>query len=162
MSMLAKASKFFKISICSIFLSSLQIALIPLVSYGQSVKQNIISYAISGSLWGFLIVGYIFLSKAQYYRRIAQRESGLSRLRRYRLNVGLLNFNTSLEADIFEGLAMVSLIATIITSIFWNKTRSAVSISAALFVFTFQMRCILNGRIYIDLKTLEARRSNNE
>lgn len=160
--MLAKARKFFKISICCIFLSSLQIALIPFVSYGQSVKQNIISYAISSSLWGFLIAGYIFLSKTQYYCRIAQRRSGLGRLRRYRLNVGLLNLNTSLEADIFDGLAIISLVATILISIFWNEIKFAVSISAALFVFTFQMRCILNGRIYIDLKTLEARRSNNE
>lgn len=162
MSMLAKASRFFKISICCIFLSSLQIALIPLVSYGQSAKQNIMSYAISGSLWGFLITGYIFLSKTQYYRRIAQRRAGLRRLRQYRLNVGLLNFNTSIEADIFDGLAIISLIATILISIFWNEIRFAVSISAALFVLTFQMRCILNGRIYIDLKTLKARRSNNE
>lgn len=162
MSMLAKARNFFKISICCIFLSSLQIALIPLVSYGQSLKQNIISYAISGSLWGFLIAGYILLSKTQKYRRIAQRSSCIGRLRRYRLNIGLLNLNTSLEADIFDGLAIISLIATILTSIFWNETRFAVSISAASFVFAFQMRCILNGRIYIDLKTLEARRSNNE
>ena len=162
MIMLAKAKRYFKLCVCSIFLGSLQIALIPLVSYGQSIKQNIISYAISGCLWFFHIVGYIFLRKTQYYRRIAQRRSSLGRLRRYTLNIGLLNFNTSLEAVIFDGLAILSLIATILTSIFWNETKFAVSISAALFVFTFQMRCILNGRIYIDLKTLEVRRSNNE
>lgn len=162
MSMIDKAKRYFILSICCIFLSSLQIALIPFVSYGQSVRQNIISYAISGCLWVFLITGYIFLRKTQYYRRMAQRRYCLGRIRRYRLNVGLLNFNTSLEADLFDGLAILSLIAIILTSIFWNETRFAVSISAALFVFAFQMRCILNGRIYIDLKTLEARRSNNE
>lgn len=162
MIMIEKAKRYFILSICCIFLSSLQIALIPLVSYGQSIRQNIISYAISGCLWGFLITGYIFLHKTQCYRRITQRRSGLGRLRRYRLRIGLLNFHTSLEADIFDGLAIFSLIATIVTSIFLSKAKFAVSISAALFVFTFQMRCILNGRIYIDLKTLEARRSNNE
>jgi len=162
MNMLAKAKKCFKLSICCIFLSSLQIALIPLVSYGQTVKQNIISFAISGSLWVFTIAGYVFLGKTQKYRRIAQRRSGIGRLRRYHLNVGLLNLNTSLEAVICDGFAILSFIATVLISIFWNEIKYAVSISAALFVFTFQMRCILNGRIYIDLKTLEARRSNNE
>ena len=162
MIMLGRAKRSFKLCVYCIFLGSLQIALIPFVSYGQSVNQNIISFAISGCLWVFHIAGYIFLRKTQYYRRIAQRRSGLGRLRRYTLNIGLLNFNTSLEAVIFDGLAILSLIATILTSIFWNETSFAVSISAAVFVFTFQMRCILNGRIYIDLKTLEVRRSNNE
>lgn len=162
MNMMEKAKRCFYLSICCIFLSSLQISLIPLVSYGQSIRQNIISYTISGCLWGFLIAGYIFLRKTQYYRCIAQQKSGFRRLRKYHLNIGLLNFITSIEAAIFDGLAILSLIATILTSIFWNEVKFAVSICAALFVFTFQMRCILNGRIYIDLKTLEARRSNNE
>ena len=137
MIMLEKAKRCFKLCVCSIFLGSLQIALIPLVSYGQSIKQNIISYAISGCLWIFHIAGYIFLRKTQYYRRIAQRRSGLGRLRRYPLNIGLLNFNTSLEAVICDGIAILSLIAIILTSIFWNDVKFAVSISAALFGFTF-------------------------
>lgn len=160
--MIEKAKRCFKLSICCIFLSSLQVSLVPLVSYGKSIKQDIISYAISGCLWGFLIAGYILLRKTQFYRRISQQKSGIRKLRRYHLNVGLLNFNTSLEAAICDGLAIISFISLILTSIFWNDVKFAVSICAALFVFTFQMRCILNGRIYIDLKTLEARRSNNE
>ena len=128
MIMLEKAKRCFKLCVCSIFLGSLQIALIPLVSYGQSIKQNIISYAISGCLWIFHIAGYIFLRKTQYYRRIAQRRSGLGRLRRYPLNIGLLNFNTSLEAVICDGIAILSLIAIILTSIFWNDVKFAVSI----------------------------------
>lgn len=159
--MIERAKKYFIISICCIFLGSLQIAMIPLVSYGVTIKQDVISYAISGCLWAFLIAGYICLAKAQKHRRIAQRRLGIGRLRRFRLNVGLLNFNTSLEAVVAEAISILSLISLIVVSIFWNETRFAVSINASIFVFAFQMRSILNGRIYIDLKILEARRSKN-
>ena len=160
--MLKKEKFCFIICICSILVSSVHIALVPFVAYGKSTKQDIISYIISGCLVGFFVLGHVLLRRTQHYRRIAQRKSGLGRLRRYYLRFGLFNFNTSPEALVFDILSILFLIATILVNVFWSDNVFAVSITVALFVFVFQMRCILNGKIYIDLKMLEARRSNNE
>lgn len=75
---------------------------------------------------------------------------------------GIFNVLTSIEASVFDVLSLASLIAFIVASIVCSEHKFALSVSAALFVFTFQMHCILNGKIYIDLKTLKARRSENE
>lgn len=160
--MLKKAERYFALSICFIFASSLQIVFVPLVMYGVSIERSVISFLISVCLWLFLIAGYICLLKTKTYCRITQRADGFGRFSKNKNNVGLLNFNSNVEANMFDVMAILSLIATIATSVFWNEVRFAVSISVALFVFTFQMRCILNGRIYIDLKTIESRRSKNE
>lgn len=156
---LNKARLFLNLALVSIFLSSLQIVWIPFVSYGETIRENITSYTISGCLWGFLITGYILLYKAQHYCRLAQQKSGIHRLRRYKLNVGIFNIFTSAEAFVFDIIAFISLLATVISSIFWQHIRFAIPVSAAIFVFTFQMHCILNGRIYINIKSLEARRT---
>lgn len=160
--MLKRAKKFFTISIICILLGSLQIVFIPFVSYDGPVIRSIISYFISGCLWGFLIAGYIFLGISNRFRKISQTAHGYGKLRRYRLRPGLFNFNTSAEATFFGALTIISFISTVILSIFCAEKLFLASISASIFVFTFQMRCILNGRIYIDLKTLEARRKNDE
>lgn len=157
-----KALLFFKMSICCFLLNSLVIAFIPFVNYGGSLKQNIISYAISVCLWGFTITGFVCLYRTQYYRRLSQRRNGFGRLRRYKLRPGILNVLTSKKAAVFDVLSLLLLVAFIVVSILLSDYKFALSIAAALFAFTFQMRCILNGKIYIDLKTLKARRYENE
>lgn len=157
-----KAIWFFRMSICCFLLNSLQIALIPLVNYGGTLKQNIVSYAISGCLWGFTILGFVCLFRSQHYRRLSQQRNGYGRLRRYKMRPGIFNVLSCKEAAVFDALSLLLLIAFIVASIFFSDYRFALSITAALFAFTFQMRCILNGKIYIDLKTLKARRTENE
>lgn len=140
----------------------MMIALIPLVSYGDSPLKTIISYLISFGLWIFFILGWIFLAKTQKERIKAQRKAGYGRIRRSRLKVGMLNFNVTFEGLIFDVIVVLSVIALIITSILWTDIQYVTSINVAILVFSIQMRCILNGRIYIDLKLLESRRLKNE
>ena len=160
--MIKKAKNYFSISIFCVFLNSLMIAFVPFVSYGDSTFKNIISYLISAGLWMFFILSWIFLAKTQKERIKAQRKLGYGKIRRSRLKVGMLNFNASFEGLISDVIVILSAIALIITSILWIDNQYVTSINVAILVFSIQMRCILNGRIYIDLKLLESRRLKNE
>lgn len=159
---LNKAVLFLKLALISIFLSALQVVWVPFVSYGDSLWGNITSFTISGCLWVFFIAGYVLFYFSRHHFKLAHQKSGVRRLRRDKLKVGIFNLFTNLEAAVFDIVAIVSLIATIVTSIFLKSVPFAISTSAALFIFSIQMHCILNGKVYNDMRTLEARRMKNE
>ncbi len=149
-------------SIAFAFLFSVDIALIPLVDYSKMGIEKLPSYLISVFLFLSFILELFSLHKTKEYRWLAQRQMGCGRLRRYKLNMGLINFFTSKEAILADALLFFSILIVVLVSLFFSDKSFTVAISVAFMVFLIQMHSILNGKIYIDLKLLEKRKFQNE
>ena len=149
-------------SIAFAFLFSVDIALIPLVDYSNTGIKKLPSYLISVLLFLFFIFEWFSLHKTKKYRWLAQRQMGCGRLRRYKLNMGLINFFTSKESILVDALLFFSILIVVLVSLFFSDKSFTVAISVAFMVFLIQMHSILNGKIYIDLKLLEKRKFQNE
>ncbi len=137
-------------------------ALIPLVDYSKNGIEKLPSYLISALLFSSFILELFSLSKTNKYRWLAQRQMQCGRLRRYKLNIGLINFFTSKEAILTDTLLFLSVLIVVLANLLFSDKSFVVSSSVAFMVFIIQMHSILNGKIYIDLKLLEKRNFQNE
>ena len=135
---------------------------IPLVDYSKNGIENLPSYLISVLLFSLFILELFSLYKTKRYRWLAQRRMQCGRLRRYKLNIGLINFFTSKEAILTDTLLFLSVLIVVLVNLLFSDKSFVVSSSVAFMVFLIQMHSILNGKIYIDLKLLEKRNFQNE
>lgn len=94
------------------------------------------------AFWGMLIVGVV----AQLMLYISMREPIKSDFSTKKRKIGLICFFSNRYAAIADLLMMVSAIILIISFIFTDASNYFNYIILSVFVFSFSMHCVLNGR----------------
>ncbi len=133
------------ISIISFLLMAMSFILMPFEFTSEKLKLlNLISGIM---FWLFLVVGII-----TQIMLTQQRKRWLIRhhLKRHRIKkrMGLVSFFQNMPGCIADIVSVVSLIALIVTAILTDVSGFMCYIFLALFVFSFSMHCILNGKNY--------------
>ena len=153
---------------CSIFfflMLSVSFLLMPLG--GDAPTEEISSYAIVSGIifWLSILMG----SATQYvlaYRRRSWYK--INRLRKVRTaqKIGLISFFKNTYAVVADAIAILSLLGLVIAMIVTQGTGYICYVFVSLFVFSFSMHCILNGKIFYyivnqdkTLQTVEKERS---
>lgn len=130
--------KLLYVQIISFFISSLSLSLTSFVSYEDGVAKKVFSIIVGLLFWIGLVVGiiFIFILKNKT-KNCLENEKG----------VGLVRFFKNKFAICFDVAMIVWLIASIV--LIAIQTESFIgSVVIALFVFSFEMHCVFNGKIY--------------
>lgn len=130
--------KLLYVQIISFLISSVSLSLTSFVSYEDGVVKKVFSIIVGLLFWIGLAVGiaFIFVLKSKT-ENCFENEKG----------VGLVRFFKNKFAICFDVAMIVWLIASIV--VIAIQTESFIgSVVVALFVFSFEMHCVLNGKIY--------------
>lgn len=127
--------------IISYFVSSISLALTSFVSYEDSLMKKIISIIIGILFWAGLVVGIILIFVAKKQNENLSNAKG----------IGLISFFKNRPAICFDVIMIVSLIISIVVIVIQSESFIG-SLIIALFVFSFEMHCILNGKTYNSLR----------
>ncbi len=138
-------SNLLRISIAGFLLMSLTFLLMPLNSTAPEEGTDIFRIIVGVLFWLFLIIGIaaqIMLSK----------EFKKSEKKKAKRRIGLFSFLQNREAAVFDLLCLIGFIAIAFMVLFTDGTMYFAYICTSVFVFSFCMHCILNGKIYNTLK----------
>lgn len=138
-------SRLLHISIVGFLLMSLTFLLMPLNDTPPEEGINFFKIIVGLMFWLFLIVGVV--TQIILLKKFKKHEKKKGKRR-----IGLLSFLQNREAAIFDLLCFIGLIAVAYISIFTDGTMYFAYVSMTVFVFSFCMHCILNGKIYNTLK----------
>lgn len=147
------------VSVFSLFCHSATFLLMPFAT--NNAESNKLLLLIIGLLfWISLIVGYFSLFVANKKRKyfINRKLGGNTSMD---CNIGLITFFSSVPATVFDSMMFASIIALIIIYFTGaiNHYRTYVMIS--ILVFSLNMHCLFNGRIYKITKYRRVRREND-
>lgn len=132
---MTKTKMLFCVQIAAYFISSLMLCLLPTQSTIGTNGQKTSSIVMATIFWLFLIIGLvmnIFIKKANNDIDVKGK-------------MGLVCFFKTKLAMWFDIAMMVSFIGSLIVVISKSSAYFG-AIVLALFVFTFEMHCILNGK----------------
>lgn len=130
--------KLLHVQIISFLISSVSLSLTSFVSYEDGVAKKVFSIIVGLMFWIGLAVGIalIFVLKNKTKNCLDNEKS-----------VGLVRFFKNKYAICFDIAMAILLIASII--VIMVQTESFIgSVVIALLVFSFEMHCVLNGKIY--------------
>ncbi len=144
------------ISTISFFMMSISFLLMPIDFDKNNLK--FLGIAVGVMFWTFLVLGIV-----SQFVLSSNKKNWLSknRMRRFSMKkkIGLISFCQNLPACVADGLTVIGLIGLIISVIVTNGVGFMCYFFLALFVFSFCMHCILNGKIYYILMNQEETKS---
>jgi hypothetical protein len=132
--------------------SSAMIAIIPLGDFNGNHTEMTIAYMIGAVFWGGVIVGGCLFSTLNRMRKKTQWGWLLPKSQKTR--IGAFTFfrnRAAVITDIICGLSFIASIVLMMIDVGWI-TFTIISV----FVFTFQMHCILNGENFNYIVTLKS------
>lgn len=147
-----KAKLFLKICIFLITVSSFMIMLVPFADYSGNTFKRVLTITICILFWGCLLSGYVIFFLTNKMRLDIRKRYRQQRMRHYRLRYGALNFFKNTEAMFFDAVLIASAIVLILLLIMKVQNDWLLAAVITLFIYSFQMHCILNGKIYIDIR----------
>lgn len=146
---------------------SVSFLLMPLGS--ETPTESISAYTMVAGLmfWISIIMGIVTQCVLAYRRRDWY---AIHRIRKARSTqkIGLLSFFKNFYAIIADVVATISLIGLVISMIVTQGTGYVCYVFVSLFVFSFSMHCILNGKVFYHitnqnkmLQAIEKERANS-
>ncbi len=154
------------ISIAFFFLFSVSFLLMP---FGDSTSSESVSVytLISGSLFWISLLSGIFTQVFLSHRRKKWYVKNHVIEGRFSGKLGLVSFFSNTEATVADVICMISFSALAISMVLTHGVGYVCYIFLSVFVFSFSMHCILNGKNYYHivnrekmLRSLEKRRVN--
>lgn len=133
-----KAKIMFYLSIVFLALNSASLFAIPKVNYDIDANNRTFSLVCSSMFWVSLIIAWV--SNIVCYKRLNVKSYIDGK-------VGMLTFFSSKVAMLVDILCGTLLIATIIILIVSNNSTLEFSF-ISLFIFAFQLHCLLNSKLY--------------
>lgn len=134
------------ISIACFFLMSLTFLIMPIKISEERTK--LISCLIGAAFWITMAAGIIMQIILARRRASWETKNVIRRKRGYRSKIGVIAFAQNPLALVADISCAVSLIVFIGTMIITKSTGYSCYIALSVFVFTFCMHCILNGKIF--------------
>ena len=136
----------FAVSVCSFLLLAVSFLLMPL---GEETGTELSTYALvaGGLFWGALLLGIVTQCVLAHRRRAWYAKRRNKRMRTAQ-KIGLISFFKNKPAAMADVALLLSLIGWIIVMIVTDGFGYICFVFASLFVFSFSMHCILNGKVF--------------
>ena len=133
--------------IFSFFVLAVSFLLMPL---GDTVFVNGISiYALIGGImfWASIVLGIVAQCVLSCRRSAWYRALNKSKKQKTKQNIGVFSFFQNAYASVVDVAAIISLLGGIAAMIITEGTGYICYIFVSLFVFSFSMHCVLNGKV---------------
>lgn len=150
-----KLRKMLCLSVLFVFLGSLTILFMPLSSGVPNVTNNVSVYITGFLFWMFFIIGYGLL----FYTGKKIKKKKTNHKKRRKALPGIFVFFSNKPATIFDLFSAVLFLLFIILLIA-EVSNYFPYVILTLLVFSFNMHCILNGKIYRAIKNENGREKN--
>ncbi len=156
------------ISVLSFFVLAISFLLMPLD--GENVTENASTYMlISGIMfWASIIIGIITQCLLARRRKTWYETNNVKKVKGTQ-KIGVVSFFKNSYATIADAVAVISLVGLVVALIATQGIGYICYILVSLFVFSFSMHCILNGKVYYYifnqdklLKSMEKERANSD
>lgn len=139
----------FYISIISMFLFSATFMIMPFASdYSVSNENNSLLIIVGAVFWGSLVVAVL---ASLYVTSCRCRYNKVHPSEKKHIKIGLISFFSNREALVFDLMFIVSTIGFVFCLFFDESIVSYIFLS--IFVFSFFMHCVLNGKNFNYIKT---------
>ncbi len=136
------------------------ILLMPLANNKAAQTDNISLMVVGGIFWVSLLVGYALLIRANILRKCfirRQIDSNAS----MKCRIGIITFFSNIPATIADAVMLTSILVISVIMFTSLKDNFIVYVLLFLLSFSFNMHCVLNGRIYKFIKFKCIRREEN-
>lgn len=131
------------------FFTALAVSFLLMPLGGDRLTDSISGYALAAGVmfWISVIMGIVTQCVLSYRRKAWY---GIHHIRKGRTShkIGVISFFKNVPAIVADIVAALSLIGLVIVMVVTNGTGYICYISVSLFVLSFSMHCIFNGKIY--------------
>lgn len=155
--LLRRATIFLRTAIISGVLSSMSVAFIPLRRLVKSSVSECLLIIIASVFWGGLLLEQIFLWRAHELRGIMQ-EKGVRLKRLAKARPGITTFRSNREATLADAGVILFAMLMLITSVVNMDANWSIPICLALFLASFHLHCIFNGKTYRYVKVIHRKK----
>jgi hypothetical protein len=133
-----KQKKLLIVQIIMFLLSAISIALTSITTYDSTITRTVISIIIGSLFWlgiiGGILTGFVLKNKIKPNLQNGKK-------------IGIVCFFKNKYSAIFDVLMLVSFVISVIEIVAKSDSVFAI-IVIALFIFSFEMHCVLNGKIF--------------
>lgn len=150
MKIIDKIKIYFYISVFFMFLMSVSILFMP-SAVEQEVQKGLYLMLIGSTFWISLIIGYVFVILANIKRKkfiMDEYDGNLS----MNCHIGIITFFDNLPSSVADVTMIFSFILFIIIDFTSIRYSFVAYVLLAVLVFSLNMHCMLNGRIYKIMK----------